>query len=332
MRHARARRAVVGAFAALALVPLTACGEGGPQASAPGTAPSDTASPNPASPDTAPPAPGASATAPPGTRATAPDTADAFEKLEAEFDARLGVYAVDTGTGREVTHHADERFAYASTFKALAAGAVLRTYKVSGMDRVITYSEDDLVPDSPVTEKHVGTGMTLDALCDAAVRYSDNTAANLLLDRLGGPKGLGALLAELGDGVTRMERLEPELSRWVPGSTRDTTTPRAFAENLRAFVLGDVLGDAERARLTRWLRTNTTGDEVIRAGVPDNWAVGDKTGSGTGYGIRNDIAVLWPPDRAPVVVAVLTNRDGEGDAYDNRLLAKAAAVVVRALG
>ncbi|WP_406406408.1 class A beta-lactamase [Streptomyces halstedii] len=332
MRHARARRAVVGAFTALALVPLTACGEGGPQASSPDTAPSDTASLNPASPDTAPPAPGASATASSGTRANAPETADAFEKLEAEFDARLGVYALDTGTGREVTHHADERFAYASTFKALAAGAVLRTYKVSGMDRVITYSQDDLVPNSPVTEKHVGTGMTLDALCDAAVRHSDNTAANLLLDRLGGPKGLGALLAELGDGVTRMERREPELSSWVPGSTRDTTTPRAFAGNLRAFVLGDVLGAAERARLTRWLRTNTTGDEVIRAGVPDDWTVGDKTGTGTGYGIRNDIAVLWPPDRAPVVVAVLSNRDGEDDAYDNRLLAKAAAVVVRALG
>ncbi|MFJ3145082.1 class A beta-lactamase [Streptomyces halstedii] len=332
MRHARARRAVVGAFAALALVPLTACGEGGPPASSPDTAPSDTASLNPASPDTAPPAPGASATASPGTRATTPETAEAFEKLEGEFDARLGVYAVDTGTGREVTHRADERFAYASTFKALAAGAVLRTYKVSGMDRVITYSEDDLVPNSPVTEKHVGTGMTLDALCDAAVRHSDNTAANLLLDRLGGPKGLGALLAGLGDDVTRMERREPELSSWVPGSTRDTTTPRAFAGNLRAFVLGDVLGDAERARLTRWLRTNTTGDEVIRAGVPDDWTVGDKTGTGAGYGIRNDIAVLWPPGRAPVVVAVLSNRDGEDDAYDNRLLAKAAAVVVRALG
>ncbi|MFJ3189753.1 class A beta-lactamase [Streptomyces halstedii] len=332
MRHARARRAVVGAFAALALVPLTACGEGGPPASSSDTAPSDTASLNPASPDTAPPAPGASATASPGTRATTPETAEAFEKLEGEFDARLGVYALDTGTGREVTHRADERFAYASTFKALAAGAVLRTYKVSGMDRMITYSEDDLVPNSPVTEKHVGTGMTLDALCDAAVRHSDNTAANLLLDRLGGPKGLGALLAELGDDVTRMERREPELSSWVPGSTRDTTTPRAFAGNLRAFVLGDVLGDAERARLTQWLRTNTTGDEVIRAGVPDDWTVGDKTGTGTGYGIRNDIAVLWPPDRAPVVVAVLSNRDGEDDAYDNRLLAKAAAVVVRALG
>ncbi|HBF78911.1 MAG TPA: class A beta-lactamase [Streptomyces sp.] len=310
MYPVRARRAVAGVLAALALAPLTACGRGGAEA---------------------PPASASPRTALPGAKPAVPDTAGAFEELEDEYDARLGVYALDTGTGREVTHRADERFAYVSTFKALLAGAVLRTYGEGGTDRLITYSEDDLVPDSPVTEKHVDAGMTLDALCDAAVRYSDNTAANLLLGQLGGPKALNALLKRLGDDVTRMERLEPDLSRWDPDSTRDTSTPRAFAENLRAFVLGDVLGDAERARLTHWLRTNTTGDEVIRAGVPKGWTVGDKTGSGIGYGVRNDIAVLWPPDRAPVVVAVMTNRGREGDTHDNRLLAEAASVVTGAL-
>ncbi|WP_031081334.1 class A beta-lactamase [Streptomyces sp. NRRL WC-3549] len=316
MHRTRARHAMAGVLTALVLVPLTACGEGGAQAS----------------PTTAPPATGApGGTALPGPRATVADTAGAFGGLEEKYGARLGVYALDTGTGREVTHNADERFAYASTFKALAAGAVLRTYEVSGMDWLVTYSEDDLVPDSPVTEKHLATGMTLDALCDAAVRHSDNTAANLLLERLGGPKGLNVLLRQLGDDVTRMERLEPELSRWEPDSTRDTTTPRAFAGNLRAFVLGDVLGDAERNRLTHWLRTNTTGDELIRAGVPEDWTVGDKTGAGIGYGVRNDIAVLWPPDRAPVVVAIMSNR-GRADApYDNRLIAEAAAVVADTL-
>ncbi|WP_326701421.1 class A beta-lactamase [Streptomyces sp. NBC_01754] len=315
MHHIRARRAVAGVAAALALVLPAACGEGGTRTS----------------PAIASPAAGAPGTALRGAQPTVAGTAAAFEELEGKFDARLGVYALDTGTGREVTHHADERFAYASTFKALAAGAVLRTYTVSGTDRLITYAKEDLVPNSPVTEKHLGAGMTLDALCDAAVRHSDNTAANLLLEQLGGPRGLDAMLEQLGDDDTHMERREPELSRWDPDSTRDTTTPRAFAEDLRAFVLGDVMGEAERTRLTHWLRTNTTGDEVIRAGVPRGWTVGDKTGTGIGYGVRNDIAVLWPPGRAPVVVAIMSNRGREDDTHDDRLIAEAAAVVTGAL-
>lgn len=308
MRHTRVRHTVVGALALLALVPLAACGQGGgpPASSAPSTH---------------------------ATRATtaAKPFVGAFEELERRYDARLGVYAVDTGTGREVAYRDGERFAYASTFKALAAGAVLRKHSPGGMDQVITYSRDDLIHHSPVTEKHVGTGMTLRALCEAAVRYSDNAAANLLFDRLGGPKGLDAVLEELGDDVTRMERREPELSRWTPGETRDTSTPRAMAGNLRAFVLGDVLGKAERAQLTTWLRTNRTGDELIRAGVPKGWVVGDKTGSGSGYGARNDIAVVWPPDAAPIVVAIMSNRDAADEEFDNRLIAEAASVVTDTL-
>ena len=175
---------------------------------------------------------------------------------------------------------------------------------------------------SPITERRLGTSMTLAALASAAVRYSDNTAANLLLDRLGGPKGLDAILEELGDDVTRMERREPELNEWAPGATRDTSTPRALARDLRAFVLGDVLEAPERRQLTRWLRTNTTGDALIRAGVPDGWTVGDKTGTGSTYGTRNDIAVLWPPERAPIVIAIMTNRHEPDAEHDDRLLAR----------
>ncbi|GHA95801.1 class A beta-lactamase [Streptomyces chryseus] len=304
------RRALLGALATLSLVPLVACGQG-----------DSPASPAPSSPTS--PAAGPSATAKPFVRE--------LKALERKFDARLGVYAVDTGTGREVAYNDRERFAYASTFKALAAGAVLRTYTLSGMNQVVTYSEDDLIAHSPVTEKHVGTGMTLRELCDAAVRFSDNAAANLLLDALGGPKGLDAHLARMGDDVIRMERREPELSRWAPGDTRDTSTPRAMAEDLRAFVLGDVLGKDERAQLTTWLRTNTTGDETIRAGMPEGWVVGDKTGTGSGYGARNDIAVVWPPGSAPIVVAIMSNRDEEDAGHDNRLIAQAASVVAATL-
>ncbi|SEQ12905.1 class A beta-lactamase [Streptomyces radiopugnans] len=320
MRHTRARRALLGALTALALTPLAACGQGASPA---------TPSPSAAAPDpsTAPDP----SKAPKPTAAAEPYVRD-LRSLEREFDARLGVYAVDTGTGREVAYNDDERFAYASTFKALAAGAVLRKYSPSGMEEVVEYSEDDLVAHSPVTGKHTGTGMTLRELCEAAVRFSDNTAANLLFDAVGGPRGLDTVLEEIGDDVTRMERREPELSRWAPGETRDTSTPRAFAGNLRAFVLGDVLGEGERAQLAEWLRTNVTGSGLIRAGMPRGWVVGDKTGTGSGYGVRNDIAVVWPPaGAAPIVVAIMSNRDEEDAEHDDELIAEAASVVADTL-
>ncbi|MFH8365840.1 class A beta-lactamase [Streptomyces sp. NPDC018031] len=310
MQHSRVRRALGGTLAALVLVPLAACGQD--------------ASPAAATPAVSSPAP----TTPAGD---AKRHVREFRDLEREFDARLGVYAVDTGTGREVAYRDGERFAYNSTFKALAAGAVLRRYRLDGMDEVVRYSRDDLVAHSPRTERHLGTGMSLRDLCEAAVRFSDNTAANLLFDALGGPRGLDAVLAELGDDTTRMERREPELSRWVPGETRDTTTPRAIAGDLRAFVLGDVLGEDERAQLTRWLKTNVTGAGLIRAGVPEGWVVGDKTGTGSHHGARNDIAVVWPPDRAPIVMAILSNRARKDAEPDDRLIARAATAVAGAL-
>jgi len=254
----------------------------------------------------------------------------AFRRLERRYDARLGLHALDTGSGREVAHRAGERFPYASTFKALAAGAMLREYGLERLSETVPITRLDAAY-SPVTERHVGGTMTLKALCAAAVRHSDNTAANLLLDRLGGPRGLDRILERLGDDVTRVQRREPELNHWAPGDTRDTSTPRALARDLRAFALGDALEPPERAQLVRWLRTNTTGAGLIRAGVPHGWTVGDKTGTGATYGARNDIAVLWPLGRAPIVLAILTRRDAATAEHDDELIARAAAVAVAAI-
>ncbi|WP_424215919.1 class A beta-lactamase (plasmid) [Streptomyces sp. BI20] len=309
MRGVRARRVLAGVCGVLLVLPVAACGRQG-------------AHPAGDPPASASPRPGTSASS-----ASAPTT-ERLRALERTYGARLGVYALDTGDGRVVAHREGERFAYASTFKAFVAGAVLRRHGVAALERVVRYGEKDLLPNSPVSERHVATGMTLAELCDAAVRHSDNTAANLLLDEVGGPKGLEGVLRSVGDTETVMERREPELNRWEPGRVGDTTTPRAFAGALRAFVLGDALREPERARLTTWLRTNLTGNDVIRAGVPKGWTVGDKTGTGGRYGIRNDIAVLWPPGRAPIVLAVLTDRPGRADEPDDRLLADAAAAVV----
>jgi len=275
------------------------------------------------------PTPTGSAAAPAPTPTASATDAD-FAGLETAFDARLGVYAVDTGTGEEVAYRSDERFAYASTFKALAAAAVLQKTDDAGLDRVVRYSRDDLITHSPVTELHVESGMTLGAIAEAAVRFSDNTAGNLMLSELGGPEGFTSALAALGDDVTRSVRWEAGLNDGVPGDPRDTTSPRAFATDLREFVLGDALSSDERATLVGWMSGNTTGDTLIRAGVPEGWVVADKSGSG-GYGVRNNIAVVWPPDSAPIVVAIMSTRGSPDASRDDALIAQAATVVGDAL-
>ncbi|MEU2946417.1 class A beta-lactamase [Nocardiopsis alba] len=255
-----------------------------------------------------------------------------FEALEAEYDTRLGVYALDTGSGEEVEFREDERFAFASTFKSLLAGVVLSENSLEEMERVITYDEDVLVSHSPITEENVGTGMSLLELCDATVRFSDNAAANLLLEELGGPEGFTESLEELtGDDVTTLDRYETDMSAAVPGDERDTSTPEALAGSLEAFTLGDVLPEDRREVLVDMLVRNMTGDAVIRAGVPEGWVVGDKTGTG-GYGTRNDIAVVWPEEGDPIVLAVLSTMEVEDAEPQDSLIAEATEVVVEALG
>ncbi|MFV2108678.1 class A beta-lactamase [Micromonospora sp. LOL_015] len=294
------------AVAVVALVPLAGCATSG-------------------SPDAAP-----SAVGQPTTTATTGAHLVELRRLEESFDARLGVYAVDTGTGQTVEHRADERFAYASTFKPLAAAAVFDQTTDAELDQVIRYSTDDLVTYSPITEQHVDTGMPLRDIADAAIRYSDNTAGNLLLEQLGGPDGFEKRLREIGDDVTDPDRWETELNDYTPGDPRDTSTPRALAGSLRAYAVGDALATDDRDLLVDLLVANTTGDELIRAGVPDGWRVGDKTGA-AGYGTRNDIAVIWPPAGQPIVLAVLSDREGPDAGYDNALIAQAARVVVAEL-
>jgi beta-lactamase class A len=246
-------------------------------------------------------------------------------------DPRLGVFALDTGTGLALEYKADERFAYASTFKALLAGIVLDGTTDAELDELVRYDETDLLDYAPITEQNVATGMTVRQLADAAVRYSDNTAANLLLDRVGGPAGFDAALAAIGDDVTQADREEPELNEATPGDPRDTSTPRALATDLERLVLGDALDAADRETLTAWLVGNTTGDALIRAGVPEGWTVGDKTGSAS-FGTRNDIAVLWPADGAPIVIAVLSSRATADAEHNDALIARATTVAVETLG
>ncbi|MBE2997537.1 class A beta-lactamase [Nocardiopsis sp. HNM0947] len=259
---------------------------------------------------------------------------EAFTALESEYDARLGVYALDTGTGQEVEYGADDRFAFASTFKALAVGALLHQHGAEVLDEEMPLGEGDLLENAPIAEELVEEGrtsMTLREASDATVRYSDNTAGNLVLERLGGPDGFEEALREIGDETTNSDRWEQALNEAAPGDERDTSTPRAMAESLQSYVLEeDTLPEEEREFLTDLLERNTTGDTLIRAGVPEDWEVGDKTGGG-GYATRNDIAVAWPSEGDPVVIAVMSDREDEDAEYDDALVADATEALVEAL-
>lgn len=256
-----------------------------------------------------------------------------FAALERAAGGRLGVCAIDTATGRRALHRADERFPFCSTFKAMLGAAVLaQSVAHPGLlQQRVTYGRSDLVSYSPVTERHADTGMTVAELCAATIQYSDNTAANELMKLIGGPAAVTAYARSIGDDTFRLDRWETELNTALPGDLRDTTTPAAMAASLRVLVLGDALPAAQRAQLIEWLRGNKVGDKRIRAGVPAGWRVGDKTGTGD-YGTTNDAGVMWPPSRAPIVLAVYyTQTRADAKAKDD-VIATATRIAIATLG
>lgn len=258
-----------------------------------------------------------------------------LRELEHEHRARLGVYARNMATGKTVVHGADERFPMCSTFKTVAVAAVLRdldhdgTYLAKRIHYTAEYARASGYDEITGRKENVANGMTVEELCGAAISFSDNAAANLLLNELGGPTAVTRFCRSIGDEVTRLDRWEPELNSAEPGRITDTTTPRAVARTYARLVLDDALEPADRKRLTGWLLANTTSDEKFRAGFK-GWTVADKTGSGS-YGTTNDVGIVWTPQRSPVVVSVLTTKyeaDAEGDAA---LIRKAAELLAPAL-
>src|ERR1700722_15946149 len=222
--------------------------------------------------------------------------------LEARAGGRLGVFVLDTASGLSIAHRSDERFPMCSTFKLLTAAAVLALVDAGSerLDRKIPYGTADLLEYAPVTKAHAGEGaMSLGDLCAAAIDWSDNTAANLLLQVIGGPPAFTRYVRALGDELTRLDRNEPTLNTAIAGDERDTTTPAAMVGDMRAVLSGDRVGDKR-----------------IRAGLPPSWRVGDKTGTGDN-GTANVIAIIRPPDRAPLLAAsYYTGSSGSADALN----------------
>lgn len=237
-------------------------------------------------------------------------------QIEAESGGRLGVSIVDTTSGLHAGLRTDERFPMCSTFKLLAVAATLAKVE-SGKEQLarrVAIEAADILSYAPVTKQHVGAhGMSVSELCEAAITLSDNTAANLLLRSLGGPSAVTDYAHSLGDHVTQLDRIEPDLNEATPGDPRDTTTPSAMAANLKTLAIGNTLGGS-RDQLVDWLVGCKTGDAKLRAGLPKTWRVGDKTGSG-GHGSSNDVAVIWrAADRPPLIIAAyLTGTTASAD-------------------
>lgn len=273
---------------------------------------------------------GAAASIAPALAVGAPSSP--FAELEARSGGALGVFAEDLITGRTVTNRADERFPLCSSFKCLAAGQVLARVDrgEDRLDRFIKYGAADLMSYAPTAKAHLGEGgLTLGALCEAAVCLSDNTAANLILDAIDGPAGLTRWLRSIGDPVTRLDHKEPELNRVPVGAETDTTSPRAMAASVRKLLLGDVLASQSRARLLAWMGDCKTGDHRIRAGAP-GWRVADKTG--TYDACCNDVAYLRHATGRQVMLALyLKNANRLDDAGREAVLAEATRIALSAL-
>ena len=247
-------------------------------------------------------------------------------EIERRSGGRLGVAAFDTATGHQLLGHFDDRFLMCSTFKLLLVGRILQRVDAGTdtLNRWIAYGPADILEWAPITRQHVGEGgMTLSALCAAAIQYSDNTAANLLLDTIGGPDGVTRFARSLGDTVTRLDRNEPTLN--LPDGDNDTTTPIAMLQDMHRILIGNVLSAASRRRINDWLVGNTTGPTLLRAGLPPGWTVGDKTGRG--QGAVNDIAIATPPGRAPLLMAVFVSGGTNADAT----VAETARLIVETL-
>jgi len=267
------------------------------------------------------------------TPGSASDLGNRIRPIEQRTGARIGVAALDTGSGKRLDYRLEERFPMCSTFKFLAAAAALKRVDdgQEKLDRFITYGANDILEYAPVTKAHLKDGgMTLGALCAAAIEQSDNTAGNLLLDAIGGPAGLTKFVRGVGDEMTRLDRKEPELNSAIPGDERDTTSPAAMCANMQRLLLGNVLSESSRYQLEDWLRHNETGALMIRAGVPKTSTVGDKTGR-CANGATNDVAIIRPLGRAPILIAIYSI--GSTAPADDRAeaIAEAARAVVEFL-
>jgi len=260
------------------------------------------------------------------------DAAKQLAALEKREGGRLGVEAWDTATGKRIQHRSDERFAMCSVFKFLAAGAILKRVDqgTEHLDRRIEFGESDLLEYAPVVREHVKEGgLTLGELCAAAVEWSDNTAANLMLKVLGGPEVVTSFIRSTGDQITRLDNIETALNVVRPGEVHDTTTPSSMVGLINSVVLGKVLSAESRSRLEGWMLDAKVGELRLPAGLPTGWRIAHKTGTYDDQ--TNDAGIIWPPNRAPIIVAALYSRGSTPKKQREGVLREVGRIVATSL-
>lgn len=261
--------------------------------------------------------------------ASAADLSPTLAAQERAVGGRIGLFVEDVKTGGRFAWRADERFTMCSTFKLSLAAAILARVErgQDSLERSVAYGPKDLLDYAPAARANLEKGrMSVGQLCEAAVELSDNTCANLLLARLGGPAAMTRFWRTAGDSVSRLDDNEPMLNRTRPPDPRNTTTPAAMAGNLRRLVLGNVLSPRSRAMIVDWMRNCRTGTAMLRAGLPRRWSVGDKTGS-NGEDILGDIAVAWPENTGPLVMVLYTEGGHAGQPELHRMFAEIGAQI-----
>jgi beta-lactamase class A len=264
---------------------------------------------------------------------TVPPIDERIDALQRRNNTKIGVYAVNLDTGSTVAHLDGESFAMCSTFKGYAAARVLQMVQQGELtlDRQIYVDpKQTALPNSPRTAPNSGGQMTLAELCAAAVQVSDNAAANLVLQTIGGPSAITDFARSIGDPRTRLDRWEIDLNSAIPGDPRDTSTPNALGNGYRTLLTGDVLAPPQRQQLEDWLRGNETSS--IRAGLPEGWSTADKTGNGD-YGSTNDIGIAYGPQGQRLLLAIMTRSEAnDPKAPNNRaLMGEVAALLLPAL-
>lgn len=256
----------------------------------------------------------------------------AMQALETRNGGRLGVVALDTGTGQRISYRANERFSMCSTHKFLTVAAILALSDRGQLhlNQPVPYSQADILAYAPITKAHLRAGsMTVSALCAAAIEWSDNTAANLLLKLIGGPAGWTRFARSIGDHESRLDHNEPMLNAAIPGDPSDTTTPASMVHDIDAILLGHVLSTPSRLMLQNWMLDNQITNRLLRAGLPKGWRIADKSGSGE-HGTRNDIGLILPPKpRHPIIAAVYYTESPEPAPERDALIAETGQIIAR---
>lgn len=257
-----------------------------------------------------------------------------FEQFETSTHGKIGIYVINTANGERIEYRANERFPMGCTSKIVGVGAVLAKSRddITLLSKQIKYTKKDLVSWSPITEKHVNTGMSVSELCEAAIRYSDNAAMNLLVKKIGGLGQINAFAHTLHNATFRQDHGWPE-EAYSGGSRNlnDSATPKDMVNTLKQLTFTKVLPQPQQEQLLSWLKNNTTGNARIRAGVPKNWVVGDKTGTGAIYGTTNDLGIIWPPKCAPIFIGIYYTSDDRTAVVRNDVIASATTLTISQL-